>query len=80
MRTVREEAIAQLLLSRLREDRRTCGQTIDIIIEEGDVILVGICDGVAQKEAAMMIADGLCGIGKIIDKLHVRCRDIKQAI
>ena len=58
MKTLREEAIAQMVLNKLREDQRTCGQTIDVTVVEGDIFLVGYCDTEEQRKAAEMLARG----------------------
>ena len=72
MRTLREEAIAQLVVSRLGRDSRTSGQTIDVLFEDGDLFLLGSCDSQAQRIAAKMIALGTYGVRRVADKLTVR--------
>ena len=72
MNTLREEAIAQLVLSRLSQDRRTFGQTIDVSVVDSDIFLVGWCDSEDQKAAARMIALGTYGIRGVIDNVRVR--------
>ncbi len=78
VRSVREEAIAQLVMSRLAEDTRTNGQMIGVLVENGDVLLVGTCDTAEQKAAALTIALGVCGVRRVID--NVRVRPLRQAI
>jgi len=72
MRTLREEAIAQLVISRLSRDLRTSGQTIDVSVQDGELHLLGSCDSQAQKAAATMIALGTHGVRKVSDRLLVR--------
>jgi osmotically-inducible protein OsmY len=78
MRTLREEAIAQLVLSRLSRDLRTSGQTIDVSIQDGELLLLGSCDSQAQRAAARMIALGTHGVRRVTDRLLVR--EIAQSI
>lgn len=72
MKTLRQEAIIQILRSRLCSDQRTCGQTIDVVISNGDVELLGFCDSEEQKAAAEMIAGGTSGVRVVTDRLKVR--------
>lgn len=72
IKTIREEAIAQLVMSRLAMDVRTCGQTISVYVERGDVVLVGTCDTAEQKVVAKSIALGICGVGRVVDRIRVR--------
>jgi osmotically-inducible protein OsmY len=72
MTTTREEAIIQLLRSRLSGDRRTAGDTIDVLIENGKVFLEGACDNAQTVEVARMIVEGTCGVGQVVDHLRVR--------
>jgi osmotically-inducible protein OsmY len=70
--TVREEAITQLLHARLCSDVRTCGQSIDIVVENDHVELVGTCDSEEQRAAALMIVLGTHGVRDVQDRLQVR--------
>jgi len=72
MKTLREEAIAQMVLNRLREDQRTCGQTIDVTVVDGDIFLVGYCDTEEQRLAAEMLARGAYGGKSVVDRIRVR--------
>ncbi len=72
MRTLREEAVAQLVITRLSQDLRTSGQTIDVWMEDGELFLVGSCDSQTQAAAARMIALGTCGVRNVKDRLVVR--------
>ena len=72
IRTLREEAIAQLVIARLNLDSRTSGQTIDVLFEDGDLFLLGSCDSQAQRATAKMIALGTHGVRRVTDKLIVR--------
>ena len=77
-RSVREEAIAQTVMSRLATDTRTYGQTITAYVDDGDIILVGTCDSPDQKTAAITIALGVQGVRRVVD--NVRVRRLAQAI
>jgi len=72
--TVRREAIIQDLHARLWADVRTCGQTIDVELEEDDVELLGVCDSEEQKNVARMIVLGTQGVRAVTDRLRVRGR------
>ena len=78
MKSLREEAIAQMLLSKLSENTVTSGQTIDVAVVEGDVLLLGWCDSEDQKVTAMRIARGTYGVRGVVD--NIRVRRIVQAI
>jgi len=72
MDTLREHAIAQIVLSRLNQDRRTYGQTIDVIVAGSEITLTGWCDSEEQKLTARMIANGTYGVRQVIDNVKVR--------
>ena len=76
--SLKEEALAQLLKSRLSSDMRTCGQTIEVFVANDDIILVGICDTDEQEEVARMIALGTCGVRHVT--VNIRVRRFIQAI
>ena len=77
MKTLKELAMVQLLQSRLCSDLRTCAQTIDVVVENGQIFLVGTCDSVETKETVQLIVEGTCGVSIIVDQLDVR---IKRSI
>lgn len=72
MQSLRDQAIAAIVRSRLDEDRDTGGQTIDVTVADGDLFLVGYCDSVDQRISAVRIAKGTCGVKTVIDKIRVR--------
>ena len=72
MRTLREEALGQMLQSRLDEDLRTCGQTICVRVIDDVGYLIGWVDTDEQKAAAKMIAGGTSGLRIVIDRVRVR--------
>lgn len=78
MQTFIEEAIAQSIRQKLSEDQRTCGQTIDVIVTNGDIFLVGWCDNEEEKLAAEFIVEGTYGVHSVID--NIRVRRIRQSI
>ena len=69
---VREQMMAGLIRMRLCEDRRTGGQTIDVLVVNGDVYLLGQVDSDDQREAAEKIVEGLFGVRQIVDEVVVR--------
>lgn len=72
MQTFVEEAIAQSIRRKLSEDQRTCGQTIDVIVANGDIFLVGWCDNEEEKRVAKFIVEGTYGVHSVIDNIRVR--------
>ncbi len=72
LNALRDQAIAQLVASRLRDDQSTCDQTIDVIVVGGQILLVGCCDTLKQKVDAQRIALGTCGVSSVIDNIRVR--------
>ncbi|MGI6296802.1 MAG: BON domain-containing protein [Armatimonadota bacterium] len=72
MQTLRDQAIAAIVRSRLDEDRDTGGQTIDVTVADGDLFLVGYCDNADQRISAVRIAKGTCGVKTVIDQIRVR--------
>ena len=78
MKTLREEAIIQLVRSRLCQDQRVCGQMIDVSAVDGEVMLAGQCDSDEQKRIAEIIAKGTHGVRLVID--NVRVRRVAQSI
>lgn len=72
MQTLRDQAITQIVRTRLGEDQDTCGQTIDVSVADGDLFLVGWCDSDNQKVSAVRIAEGAYGVRTVIDEIRVR--------
>lgn len=72
MRTVRDEAIVQLIRSRLDADRRTGGQTIDVTIVDDEIVLVGECDSEEQRQIAVQIVSGMYGVRTVVNRIRVR--------
>lgn len=72
MKTLREEAIYQLLMNKLNQNSITNGETIDVTVVDGDVFLIGWCDREEQKIAAMQIARGTYGVRAVVDNVRVR--------
>lgn len=77
-KTLRDEAVTQLILSRLNSDLRTGGQTIDVYVANGDIFLIGVCDSEEQRATAEMIARGTCGAHMVVD--NIRVRRLRQSI
>ncbi|MHB9037183.1 MAG: BON domain-containing protein [Armatimonadota bacterium] len=78
MKTVREEAIIQLVQSRLNQDRLTSGETIYVTLQNGDVLLVGWCDREEQIAAAERIVMGTFGVTRVVSRLRIR--KLRQSI
>ena len=78
MKTLREEALTQSILRKLGEDMRTCGQTIDVLVVNGDIFLVGWCDSEEEKIAARFVVEGTYGVHTVIN--NIRVRHIAQSI
>jgi len=72
MPAMRDEALIQLIVARLGADFRTGGQTIEVQVSDGEIILVGMCDTEEQRAVAEMIARGICGVHRVIDRIIVR--------
>lgn len=72
MLTVRDEALIQLIVARLGADFRTGGQTIEVQVSDGEIVLVGMCDTEEQRAVAEIIARGVCGVHRVIDKITIR--------
>ncbi|MCE5315063.1 MAG: BON domain-containing protein [Armatimonadota bacterium] len=78
MKTVREEAIIQLVQQRLNQNKLTSGETIYVTFQNGDVLLVGWCDYEEQKIAAERIVSGTYGVVRVVSQLKIR--RLKQSI
>lgn len=72
MQTLRDQAITEIVRTRLGEDQGTCGQTIDVSVAEGDLFLIGWCDNDSQKVSAVRRAKGAYGVRTVIDNIRVR--------
>lgn len=72
MRKIREEAIIQILQSRLASDIRTWDQTIDVMIDGEEIMLVGTVDNDNQRKAAEIIAVSVCGISYVTNNISIR--------
>lgn len=72
MRTVRDEAITQVVASRLRGDRRIWGETIDVYVEGDTIYLVGLCDTEEQRRVAELVVLGVHGVRVVVNSIRVR--------
>ena len=72
MQKLKDQAITDIVRSRLSEDQDTSGQTIDVTVTEGDLFLVGWCDSTDQKISAVRIAKGTHGVRTVINDIRVR--------
>ena len=69
---LREHAIALMIRSKLAEDTRTSGQTIDVYVADGDIQLIGTVDSEVQRMLAEELIRGLPGVQQVVDNLRVR--------
>jgi osmotically-inducible protein OsmY len=69
---LREHAIAVTIRTKLAEDTRTSGQTIDVFVADGDIQLIGIVDSELQRCTAEELIKGLPGVRRVVDNLRVR--------
>ena len=72
MTNLKESALCQLIMSRLNENTVTSGQTIDVVVTDGDIYLLGWCDTMEQKLRAELIVRGTYGAKSVIDRIRVR--------
>lgn len=68
----REQALAFTIRTKLAEDTRTYGQTIDVYVANGDIYLVGTCDSELQRLIAEEIIRGLPGVRHVVDNVRIR--------
>jgi len=72
MVSLREEAMALSIRSKLAEDTRTYGQTIDVYVANGDIYLVGTVDSEDQRLVANELVRGLPGVQRVVDNVQIR--------
>lgn len=72
MMNIREEALLQIITSKLGENCITCGQTIEVVVVGNEITLVGWCDSEEQRTTAEMVVLGTCGVRGVVDKIQVR--------
>ena len=76
---LRERAIILTIQSKLAEDKRTGGQTIDVFASDGDIYLVGTVDSELQRLVAAELVRGLPGVRQVVDNLRIRHTRIASA-
>ncbi|MEN6372085.1 MAG: BON domain-containing protein [Armatimonadota bacterium] len=69
---LREHAIAIIIRTKLAEDTRTSGQTIDVYVADGDIQLIGIVDSELQRITAEELVKGLPGVRQVVDNIRIR--------
>jgi len=69
---LREHAIAIIIRSKLAEDTRTSGQTIDVYVADGDIQLIGVVDSELQRITAEELVKGLPGVRQVVDNIRIR--------
>lgn len=69
---LREQALSLMIRSKLAEDSRTSGQTIDVYVTDGDIQLIGTVDCETQRILAAELVRGLPGVQQVIDNIRVR--------
>ncbi len=70
--SIKEAALAQWILDKLAENKLTSGQTIEVDVNNGEVLLTGWVDNDEQKYIAKQIATGTFGCRIIVDNIRVR--------
>jgi osmotically-inducible protein OsmY len=69
---LKEQVLAGMIRSRLSEDKRTSGQSIDVYVADGDIFLLGTVDDEMQRETAEVIVRGIVGVREVVDRIRVR--------
>ena len=66
------QALVELIRSRLAQDNRIAAMMIDISCSEGYVSLVGTVDTSDQKTVALELVIGMIGVRNVKDELQIR--------
>lgn len=69
---LKEQVLAGIIRSRLSEDKRTSGQSIDVYVADGDIFLLGTVDDETQRQTAEVIVRGIVGVREVVDRIRVR--------
>lgn len=69
---LKEQVLAGIIRSRLTEDKRTSGQSIDVYVVDGDIYLLGSVDDETQRQTARTIVRGIVGVREVVDRITVR--------
>lgn len=72
MSVVIDQALYQMVMARLQNDRRTAGLTLDVSSINGCVSLTGLVDTEEQKKAIIWLVEGMHGVRTIHDQVFVR--------
>ncbi len=70
--SIRNEALCVAIRERLSSDWRIASLAIDVISDEGSVILQGIVDTEEQKSLALSLVAGLIGVRNVTSHIRVR--------
>lgn len=70
--TMPDAALLSIIRDTLMRDERTAGQTIDVLVSEGLVVLFGRCDEEHQAQVAVTLAKGLVGVRDVLDRIERR--------
>jgi len=70
--SLKEQVLAGVIRSRLSEDKRIAGQTIDVFVSDGDIVLLGTVDDESQRETADTLVRGIVGVREVTDRITVR--------
>lgn len=65
------DALMNLIRSRLASDSRLAALAIDVCCSEGFVSLIGRVDSAYQKRLAVELVTGLAGVRNVADRLEV---------
>jgi len=70
--SLQNEALMNIIRSRLTGDSRIAALMIDIGCAEGFVVLRGVVDSEEQRDIVVRLVTGLIGVRNVIDQLKVR--------
>jgi len=70
--TISDSALINTVRDTLMNDARTAGQTIDVIVSEGVVVLFGACDEETHAGIAVTLTQGLVGVSRVLDRITRR--------
>lgn len=66
-----DQAVRRAVLTRLCSDLGLDRETTDVTMEDGSVCLWGQVDSEAQRKAACVAAESICGVGRVKDRLRI---------
>ena len=71
--SIQDEALAGMVQNAISQDKRICGQAIQVRAARGEVFLKGIVDEDEQREHARVVAHGILGVHSVnVAELRVK--------